>query len=31
MRHDEPKELFAKMLSEVYRDVEEEPRLEPLT
>lgn len=30
MRHDEPKNLFASLTSEVYRDVEIEPPLEPL-
>ena len=31
MRHDEPKNLFASLTSEVYRDVETEPPLVPLS
>ena len=31
MRHDEPKNLFAKLAAEAFRDVETEPLLQPLT
>ena len=31
MRHDEPKEIFASFAKQVFRDVEVEPDLEPLT